>query len=98
MYLLVVRTIYKQVKYPKRIDECNLDLVAILQNIDFNPINVTPVLKTYGTTICTNSLLDDNVNIITSRNNKFKLLTIHERVRHISLTVLKLMDRYGIVP
>ena len=66
--------------------------------MDFDPIKFTPVLENFDTTFRPNSFIEDDANIIETRKNQFKLLTIHECLGHISFAVLKLMARWGLIP
>ena len=68
------------------------------KDIDFDPIKVDPILETFHTSIHPNSLPDDDVDIVATREKQFRLLTIHERLGHISFAKLKLMARCGIIP
>ena len=68
------------------------------EDIDFDPIKVDPISETFHTSIHPNSLPDDDVDIVATRKKQFRLLTIHERLGHISFAKLKLMARCGIIP
>ena len=61
-------------------------------------IKVNRILETFNTTIPPNALPDDDMDIVATRAKQFRLLTIHERLGHISFATLKLMARCGIIP
>ena len=68
------------------------------EDIDFDTIKVDPVLEIFNTIIPSNALPDDDADIVATRAKQFRLLTIHERLGHISFATLKLMARCGIIP
>ena len=62
-----------------------------------SPLKSSPILEHFDTTQ-SKSVIDSDATMNLERKKQFRLLTIHERLGHISFSVLKLMARCGIIP
>ena len=64
---------------------------------NFDPLKSSPVTEPFSTDP-SSSLPPDDRDIEIERQKKLRLLTIHERLGHVSFSVLKLLARCGLTP
>ena len=71
--------------------------IPVHNDTDFEPLKSTPTTETFTSKLSSQLPQDDRA-IEIERQKQLRLLTIHERLGHVSFSILKLLARCGIIP
>ena len=66
-------------------------------DVDFAPLRSAPITESFPSAAPDLSLSSDPI-MEKERQKQFRLLTIHERLGHVSFVILRLMARCGLIP